>query len=486
VPAGIAGMLPTRHNNWAFETEPQPGLGGRRGYQPRGRTLGGSSAINAMIYTRGHPSDYDGWAAAGNPGWAWHEVLPWFTLSEDNERGEDAWHGVGGPLRVSDLRSPNPICEDFLRAGEQAGFVRNADFNGATQEGLGLYQVTQANGERCSAARAFLAPVRSRANLTVITRAHATRILFEKDRAVGVEFRQGGATRIVRATREVVLAAGALQSPQLLMLSGVGPRAELERHGVPVLYELPGVGRDLHDHVDYVSCYRSPRKELFGYSPAGAVRALRAMLEYRSRRTGMMTTNFAEAGGFLRTDPSLAVPDVQLHFTVGIVDDHSRKFHFGHGFSCHVCVLRPRSRGRVGLRSADPLAAPLIDPNFLGEDEDLEVLLRGAKAVREIMQAEALSGWRGGELHEPGDGSDDALRAAIRRRADTVYHPVGSCRMGADDGAVVDERLRVRGLRGLRVADASIMPSVVGGNTNAPAIMIGERAAAMILEDAGG
>lgn len=484
VPAGTAAMLPTRHNNWAFETEPQPGLNGRRGYQPRGRTLGGSSAINAMIYTRGHPSDYDGWAAAGNPGWSWSEVLPWFRRSEDNSRGEDAWHGVGGPLSVSDLRSPNPICEDFLQAAEQAGFARNADFNGPEQEGVGLYQVTQRNGERWSAARAFLAPARARPNLDVRTRAHVTRILFEGRRAVGVEYRQDGATKLLRARREVLLSAGALQSPQLLMLSGVGPREELRRHGIPVLHERPGVGRDLHDHLDYVSCHRSERRELFGFSVRGTPRMLGAMLEFRRQRTGMMTTNFAEAGGFLKTDPGLAAPDVQLHFVVGIVDDHSRKLHWGHGYSCHVCILRPKSRGHVGLRSADPMAAPLVDPNFLGDADDLEVLVRGYKAMREIMQADALAPWRGADIYGAALTSDDRIREAIRQRADTVYHPVGSCRMGADDRAVVDSRLRVHGLEGLRVVDASIMPAVVGGNTNAPTIMIAERAAAMIAEDA--
>jgi len=486
VPAGTAAMLPTRHNNWAFETEPQPGLNGRRGYQPRGRTLGGSSAINAMIYTRGHPSDYDGWAAAGNPGWSWGEVLPWFRRSEDNSRGENEWHGVGGPLSVSDLRSPNPICEDFLRAAGQAGFTRNPDFNGAEQEGVGLYQVTQRNGERWSAARAFLAPARERPNLTVLTQAHATRILFEGRRAVGVEYRQAGATKLLRARREVLLSSGALQSPQLLMLSGVGPRDELRRHGIPVLHERSGVGRELHDHLDYVSCYRSNRPELFGLSARGGLRLARAMFEFRGQRTGMMTTNFAEAGGFLKTEAGLAAPDVQLHFVVGIVDNHSRKLHWGHGYSCHVCILRPKSRGRVGLRSADPMAAPLVDPNFLGEAEDLETLLRGFEAMREIMQADALAPWRGADIYGAALTSHDRIREAIRQRADTVYHPVGSCRMGADDGAVVDARLRVHGLDALRVVDASIMPAVIGGNTNAPTIMIAERAAAMIAEDAGG
>jgi choline dehydrogenase-like flavoprotein len=481
MPAGTAAMLPTRLNNWAFETEPQSGLNGRRGYQPRGKALGGSSSINAMIYTRGHRWDYDHWASLGNPGWSYDEVLPYFKRSEHNERGGDDYRGVGGPLNVADLRSPNPVDEAFLRASEQAGFKRLEDFNGAEQEGVGYYQVTQKNGERCSAAKAYLTPVLQRPNLTVITQARATRILFEGKRAVGVAYVRRGKPCEARATREVLLSAGALQSPQLLLLSGVGPREELGRHGIDVVHELPGVGQNLHDHIDYVACYKSKSKELFGLSLAGGLRLLRAVQAYRKDRTGMLTTNYAEAGGFLKTDPALEVPDVQLHFVIGMVDDHSRKLHWGHGFSCHVCVLRPKSRGRIGLHSADPLRPPLIDPNFFGEPEDLEVMLRGFKLMQRIMQAPGLAAYGGKDVYTANAKGDDDLREALRQRADTIYHPVGSCKMGDDDLAVVDSELRVHGLEGLRVVDASVMPTVVGGNTNAPVIMIGEKAADMIL-----
>lgn len=481
IPAGTAVILPTRYNNWAFETEPQPGLGGRRGYVPRGKTLGGSSSINAMIYMRGHRSDYDHWAALGNEGWSYADVLPYFKRSEHNERGADDYHGVGGPLNVADLRSPHAASHAFVEAGAQAGFLRTPDFNGAQQEGVGLYQVTQKNGERCSAAKAYLMPVLHRPNLTVITQAHATRILFQGKRAVGVIYHKGGKSHELQVGREVLLSAGALQSPQLLMLSGVGPRDELNRHGIPVVHELPGVGHNLHDHIDYVMCFRSVSKELVGFSLAGGVRLLRAIGEYRRQRTGLLTTNYAEAGGFLKTHESLEAPDVQLHFVVGIVDDHSRKMHLGHGYSCHVCVLRPNSRGRLRLHSADPLSAPSIDPNFFGDEEDLEVMVRGYKLMREIMNAPALAGYRGKDIYTANARSDEEIRQAVRARADTVYHPVGTCRMGSDPMAVVDHQLRVHGLTGVRVVDASIMPTVIGGNTNAPVIMIGEKAADMIL-----
>lgn len=481
IPAGTAAILPTRYNNWAFQTEPQPGLGGRRGYVPRGKTLGGSSSINAMIYMRGHRSDYDHWAALGNEGWSYADVLPYFKRSEHNERGADEYHAVGGPLNVADLRSPHAASHAFVEAGAQAGFPLTPDFNGAQQEGVGLYQVTQKNGERCSSAKAYLTPVLQRPNLTVITQAYATRILFQGKRAVGVTYHKGGKTHELQVGREVLLSAGALQSPQLLMLSGVGPRDELNRHGIPVVHELPGVGHNLQDHIDYVMCFRSDSKELIGFSLAGGVRLLRAIGEYRRQRTGLLTTNYAEAGGFLKTNESLEAPDVQLHFVVGIVDDHSRKMHLGHGYSCHVCVLRPKSCGRLRLHSADPLAAPSIDPNFFGDEEDLAVMVRGYKLMREIMNAPALAGYRGKDIYTANARSDEEIRQAVRARADTVYHPVGTCRMGSDPMAVVDQQLRVHGLTGVRVVDASIMPTVIGGNTNAPVIMIGEKAADMIL-----
>ena len=482
-PAGLALMTRMRSINWGFETVPQPGLDGRRGYQPRGRVLGGSSSINAMIYIRGQRQDYDAWAAEGNPGWAFDEVLPYFKRAEHNERGADALHGSGGPLNVMDLRDPNRHTAAFIEAGRQAGHALNPDFNGPDQEGIGPYQVTHRNGERCSAAKAFLTPHRGRANLHVLTGAHATRILFEGRRAVGVEYRQGGALRQVRAHREVLLAAGALQSPQLLMLSGVGPGAHLQSHGVAVVHDLPGVGRNLHDHVDVVQVVDAPHlKDLFGLSLSAAWQAIGSARQWRDERRGPYTTNFAEAGGFLRSGPDAATPDMQLHFVIGKLVDHGRKTVFGHGYSCHVCLLRPRSRGTLELASADPTAAPRIDPNFLGDADDVQRMVRAVRVMRHIMSQPALRALDGRELAASANLQTDAdIERWVRRYADTVYHPVGTCRMGNGPMDVVDAQLRVRGMQGLRVVDASIMPNIVSGNTNAPVIMIGEKAADMIM-----
>ncbi|KVM95093.1 GMC family oxidoreductase [Burkholderia stagnalis] len=481
VPAGAVAMMPTRINNWAFDTVPQAGLGGRTGYQPRGKALGGSSAINAMVYIRGHRSDYDHWAALGNHGWSYDDVLPYFRLSEHNERFDDAWHGRDGPLWVSDLRTGNPFHERYLEAARQAGLPLTDDFNGAQQEGIGIYQVTQKQGERWSAARAYLLPyIGRRSNLTVETHAQVRRILFEGRRAVGVEVLQNGTVRTLRARREVVLAAGAFQTPQLLMLSGVGPMHELARFGIQTVQHLPGVGRNLQDHPDFIFGYRTRSVDTMGVSLRGSLRMLREILRFRSERRGMLTTNFAEGGGFLKTQPGLDAPDIQLHFVVALVDDHARRLHAGHGLSCHVCLLRPRSRGSVTLRSNDPAAAPLIDPAFFDDPRDVDDMVAGFKITRRLMQTPALARWITRDLFTPNVKSDDDIRAVLRQRTDTVYHPVGTCRMGHDEMAVVDPQLRVRGLEGLRIVDASVMPTLIGGNTNAPTIMIGEKAVDLI------
>ncbi len=481
-PAGLALMAKIKSGNWRFDTVPQAGLNGRRGYQPRGKVLGGSSSVNAMVYIRGHRADYDAWAAAGNAGWSYDELLPYFKRSEHNERGADAFHGQGGPLNVMDLRSPNRFGPLFVEAAKQAGHAINPDFNGAEQEGVGMYQVTHKNGERCSAAKGYLTPNLSRPNLTVLTGAHTTRILLENKRAVGVAYLQEGQEKEARASREVLLSAGALLSPQLLMLSGIGPAAHLRDHGIEVAHDLPGVGANLHDHVDVVLVYNAPHlTDLFGMSLTGMARAVKGIFEWRRQRSGMLTTNFAEAGGFIKSQPSEPIPDLQLHFVIAKLMDHGRKTVFGHGYSCHVCVLHPQSRGSVKLASRDPLAAPLIDPNFLAVRDDLDRLLRGFKLTRNIMSQPALAAFSARELPISATAQSDAqIEQFIRDHADTIYHPVGSCRMGPGPLDVVDAELRVHGLHGLRVVDASIMPQVIGGNTNAPTIMIGEKAADMI------
>ncbi|AOK29690.1 MULTISPECIES: GMC family oxidoreductase [Burkholderia] len=481
-PAALVAMLPTRLCNYAFKTVPQPGLNGRRGYQPRGKALGGSSAINGMIYTRGHRSDYDHWASLGNPGWSYDELLPYFRRSEHNEQFDDAFHGQGGPLNVARLRTDNPFPQYFLEAAVQCGVPLNDDFNGAEQEGVGPFQVTQKNGERCSAARAYLLPhLGIRGNLHVRNGAQVLRIVFEGRRAVGVECLQSGRRYTLRARREVLLCAGAFQSPQLLMLSGVGPGEQLRACGIPVLHDLPGVGENLQDHPDFIFSYRARRHpDLMSLMPSGLLRIARGVARYRRERRGPITSNYAEAGGFLKTNPDLAAPDVQLHFLVSIGDDHGRKLHVSHGYSCHVCLLRPASRGRVGLYSGDPLQPPRIDPAFLSHPDDLDTLVAAFKLTRRLMDAPALAQWRCSDLFTSGVESDEQIRAVLRERVDSVYHPAGTCRMGSDKAAVVDSSLRVCGLHGLRVVDASIMPTLVGGNTNAPVIAIAEKAVDLI------
>jgi choline dehydrogenase-like flavoprotein len=495
-PAGLALLAQTKQANWAFKTTPQAGLNGRQGYQPRGKVLGGSSSINAMVYARGHQSDYDHWAAQGNPGWSYADVLPYFKKAENNERTfevKDAeFHGKGGPLNVMDLRSPNKFGPIFVEAGKQAGHPENKDFNGAEQHGVGMFQVTHKGGERWSAAKGYLtpyiAPNLARPNLTVITHAHTTRILLEGKRAVGVEYRHGNELKQIKASQEVLLCAGALQSPQILMLSGIGPTAELQKHGIAVVHDLPGVGENLHDHIDVVQVVHAPHlKDLFGVSISGLLQAVKGIFEWRKHRTGMLTTNFAEAGGFIKTSPEEAVPDLQFHFVIGKLVDHGRKPTFGHGYSCHVCLMRPKSRGRLTLANADPMAAPLIDPNFLADAEDMRRMVQGFKQMRTVLSQPALAGYRGQELATTANATtDEQIEAVIRSYGDTIYHPVGTCRMGPLQGAqanplnVVDSELRVHGMLSLRVVDASIMPRIVAGNTNAPVIMVAEKAADMI------
>lgn len=483
VPMGIAALVPFRgRHNYAYQTVPQAQLDGRKGYVPRGRGVGGSSLINAMICTRGQPQDYDDWAALGCTGWGWRDVLPLFKRIEHNQRGADAWHGGDGPLQVSDLRTPSPLSRAFVEAAVQCGYPRNEDFNGASQEGVGLYQLFQRDGRRYHAGRAFLEGAAARPNLHVLPDRQARRIVFEGRRAVGVAIGKRGDERILRARREIVLSAGAFGSPQLLMVSGVGPAAALRELDIGVVADAPEVGAQLQDHIDYTANVRLNAAGLFGFTPRALIEILGSIGAFRARGQGMLTSNAAEAGGFIASRPGLERPDLQLHCCIGLVDDHNRRMHVSTGIAVHACVLRPRSRGSVRLASADIADAPLIDPNFLSAPEDMELLLEGARIVHRILAAPALAAYGGRLLYGHGREDEAGLRALIRDHADTIYHPVGTCRMGADARSVVDPQLRVRGIDGLRVADASIMPTLISGNTQAPSAMIGEKAAALVMD----
>jgi choline dehydrogenase len=472
IPAAFSKLFKSPRD-WAYETEPDPTAENRRHFWPRGRMLGGSSSMNAMIYIRGNREDYNGWAALGRESWSYDEVLPYFLRAEDNERGASPYHAVGGPLHVSDLRTINPLSEAFVAAGIEAGLPANDDFNGAVQEGVGRYQVTQRRGARCSAADAYLKPAHRRPNLTVRTGAQAARVLWNGTEAAGVEYIRSGRQETVRAEREVILCGGTVSSPHLLLLSGVGPADQLRSLGIEVVADLPGVGQNLQDHPACGVAYASTRP----ISLASA-ESPRHIANYLLRRRGPLTSNIAESGGFVRMRPNLSAPDIQFHFAPVYFIDHGFKNPEGHGFTVGPTLLTPRSRGTVSLRSADPLQPPAVEHLYFQDATDLEILVDGVKLARSLVQTRAFDGFRGAEVAPgPEVRSDAELADFVRRLTQSLYHPVGTCKMGTDPRAVVDARLRVHGVGGLRVIDASVMPVIPRGNTNAATIMVAEKGA---------
>ncbi|NWG47109.1 MAG: choline dehydrogenase [Alphaproteobacteria bacterium] len=484
MPAGIGELLKKPNPfNWFFETEPEPHMNGRRMYWPRGRGLGGSSSINGMVYIRGHARDYDLWRQQGLEGWGYADVLPYFIRSENNERGVDGFHGQGGPLNVAETDHTSPLYRCFVEAGEAAGYPRTEDFNGYRQEGFGQYQGTLKDRRRCSAAKAYLVPALKRPNLTVLTQAQAARVVFEGTRAVGLDYVRKGRVETVRARREVILCGGAVNSPHLLLLSGVGPADQLRAFDIPVIADRRDVGANLQDHLDVTVQYActAPEHTLFPVVN-NPLRRIGVGLQFMLGGKGPGGFIPTVSGGFVKSEPGLELPDIQFHFLASIVYDHGRQPTDRPGFLAHACQLRPESRGRISLGSADPLAHPRIEANYLAAEKDRIVMRRAVRILREIFAQDCFAPYRGEEV-APGASvqSDAEIDAYVRRVGETIYHPVGSCRMGADPDAVVDATLRVRGVKGLRVVDASVMPTLVGGNTNAPTIMIAEKAADMIL-----
>ena len=485
VPLGYGKLFKEKSVNWMYQTEPEPGLDGRTVFQPRGKVLGGSSSINGLLYVRGQHEDYDRWRQHGNSGWGYDDVLPYFKKAENQQRGADDFHGVGGPQPVSDLGHPDPLSAAFIAAAAETGIPVNPDFNGASQEGAGFFQTTTRRGRRASTAVAYLRPAKARKNLHVETSALAQRVVFDGRRAVAVVYRQAGVLRGARARKEIIVSGGAYNSPQLLQLSGVGPADLLRRHGIGVVLDAPGVGHDLQDHLQVRVVMRCAKRITLNDIVNHPVRRIMAGAQYAAFRTGPLSIAAGTSGAFFKTSPRLATPDIQIHFLPFSTDKMGEKLHSFSGFSASVCQLRPESRGSLRIGSADPSAPPEIRINYLSTEVDRAANVEGLKILRKILRAPALSSYVVEEV-DPGAkvSTDEELLDYCRRRGSTIYHPTSTCRMGSDALAVVDQRLRLRGIEGLRVVDASIMPDLVSGNTNAAVIMIAEKASDMILQDA--
>lgn len=484
VPVGYFKTMHDPSVDWCFRTEPDPGLNGRSLEWPRGKVLGGSSSLNGLLYVRGQHADYDRWRQMGNEGWAFDDLLPYFKRSEDQERGADDWHGSGGPLSVSNMRLKRPICDAWIAAAQNAGYPYNTDYNGAEQEGVGYFQLTTRNGRRCSSAVAYLHPVRGRENLSVQTHAHSARVLIEDRRAAGIVYTdRSGTEHTIRVRGEIILSAGALGSPQLLMLSGIGEAEHLKEHGIDVVADLPGVGRNLQDHLQARLVYKCLEPTL-NDEVRSTFNKLRIGLKYILFRAGPMTMAASLATAFLKTRPELETPDIQFHIQPWSADSPGEGVHPFSAFTASVCQLRPESRGSIRLRDSNHRTYPAIHPNYLATETDRRTIVDGVKVARKIAGEAPLKNKISSEFR-PGDDarSDEDLLEWVRSSATTIYHPTGTCKMGSDPLAVVDSRLRVKGIAGLRVADCSIMPEIVSGNTNAPAIMIGEKASDMVLED---
>ena len=485
IPIGYGKTMFHPVYNWGFSTDPDPGMDNRRIYWPRGRCLGGSSSINGLIYVRGQPEDYDRWAAAGNRGWGWRDVLPWFVRSEGNQRGASPTHGADGPLKCSDIGARHELMEAIIAGAGELGVPRTDDFNGGVQEGVGYYQLFTDRGWRCSTAVAYLKPARGRANLVVATNAQAARVILDGGRATGVEYRRGGSMHTVHARCEVILAAGALQSPQLLLLSGIGPGAALAAQGIAVARDLPGVGENLQDHLQLRLLYRCSKPITTNDDLASWWRTVKIGLQWLATRSGPLAIGINQGGLFTRVMEDSATPDIQFHFATLSADMAGAKPHPFPGFTMSVCQLRPTSRGHVRLASTDPFAAPSMQPHYLSTEEDRACAVAALRFARRLAATRALSPYIVEEIR-PGAAAqgDDELLAFARAYGATIFHPSGTCKMGRDPMAVVDDRLRVHGVDALRVVDCSIMPTLVSGNTNAPVVMIAEKASDMILEDA--